>query len=222
MAEAVVVERKTAVGMLQANCVLLYDAAAKTAVFVDPGDEAARLHALLQECAPDWAHVHFLLTHGHFDHAGGLQELWELTGARGTVYVSALDEALVKTVPVQPAMFGMALRLKAPAMPLSYVVDGQELALSPGLIFTVIHTPGHTPGSVCYWHPARNTLYSGDTLFRLGVGRTDFPGGSEADMKHSVRDKLFAQLPDDTRVVPGHNESTTIAFEKAHNFFIRP
>lgn len=192
------------VGQLEANCYLVY-AAGGDAVVVDPGDEAPRVIDAARKRALTVRAI--LLTHGHFDHAGAAARLREATGA--PVVASVADEALLTGAPSLP-------RWLCPAEPVSIDVparDGERVRFGP-LEFEVIATPGHTPGSVCY--RLGDILFSGDTLFRESVGRTDL-GGSLPDLMASLA-KLVT-LPAATVVYPGHLSETTLEHEMRYNPF---
>lgn len=180
------------VGMLQTNCYIVRDEKGNCAV-VDPGDEPDRILDFLDEEGLTCKAI--LLTHGHFDHIGGLEPLHRATGA--PVVIGEGDRDCIKLTPDRIAR------------------QGEEISCGD-LVFEVTETPGHTPGGVCY--RCADALFSGDTLFRESVGRTDFPGGSFAVLRESL--KKLRELPfEDLAVYPGHMESTTLAHERACNPF---
>ncbi len=194
-------------GAYQANCVVLSDENGSLVV-IDPGDEAPRLLARLQESGETV--VAILLTHAHFDHLLAVRELQEVTGA--PLYVHAADAV---------ALSNTALSLIPPSR-LPYPLTADRL-LNDGdtvtagkLVLEVLHTPGHTPGSCCY--RCGDLLVTGDTLFRGSVGRTDFPGGSTAALFNSLR--RLAALPATLRVIPGHGEETTLDCERRCNPYL--
>ena len=200
------------VGPVQTNCYFLYREDTKDCVIVDPGDEAKRIKKFIedQELHP----VAILLTHGHFDHIMGLSDVME--DIKVPVYVEEAD---------LPMMMDGESNLSSGYMRGGYqfadavpVRDGQQLQIA-GFQFRVIHTPGHTPGGCCYYMEQEDVLFSGDTLFRTSVGRSDFPGGSASALVRSVKEKLLI-LPEETHVYPGHMEETTIGYEKRHNPFV--
>lgn len=200
------------VGSYEVNCSLV--STAGRALVVDPGSEGARLVRLLAQKGLEPAAI--LLTHGHFDHIGGVHELQ-----------AAFPDLPVYVHPDDTVMFGHPFNQSPPDYPLAprpaNIRDARSLATdAPALGFTApvetIHTPGHTPGGVCYHFPADALLLSGDTLFAGSAGRTDFPGGSMNRLMASL--KALTALPDATLVIPGHGPHTTIAAEKATNPFL--
>ena len=201
------------VGMLQCNCSVFGDEHSREAMVVDPGDETAsileavRRHGLTVKA--------IVITHAHIDHIGGAQKLKLATGA--PVYMNANDALLLKMMDVQAGWLGVRppepVAIDAPA------ADGDTLLVG-ATAFHVLATPGHTPGSICLWIPAERKLVAGDTLFLDGIGRTDLPGGDGRQILRSIRDKLLP-LPEETVVIPGHGENTTIGREKQFNYFLR-
>ncbi len=154
-----------------------------------------------------------LLTHGHFDHIAGLRHLRRQYGLRVAIHQDDAD-ALIRPELNGSMLFGDPLPPDPGADLL--LADGGDAVFSD-IAFRVIHTPGHTPGGCCFL--ADDLLFSGDTLFRMGVGRTDFPGASHKKIMQSIQEKLFS-LPDGTRVFPGHGPSSTIGDEKRRNPFV--
>ena len=198
------------VGIVRANCYLVWNDLA--CVLIDPGDDAERIETALQQLGKPLKAI--LLTHGHFDHVGAVKALKERY-PQVPVMIGALDEELLlEPERVYKGMLSRipdSLHLKADRL----LSDGDEINVN-GMRFTVIATPGHTPGSGCYYLEDNEILFSGDTLFHGSRGRTDFPGGSESEIMKSIREKLLKKLPDETAVLPGHNDSTTIGTEKVY------
>lgn len=201
--------RALSVGGLGTNCYIVTDNNRHAAV-IDPGDEAARILDMLKKHGAVLKAV--LLTHAHFDHMGALAALVQESGT--PVYVHRDDlSAMTDGVKNLSAVFGMPLRTVATATPLT---DGDTVTVGD-MTFTVLHTPGHTPGSCCY--RLDDVLFSGDTLFCESIGRTDFPGGDIHAMKASLARLLTLQ--GDITVYPGHDAPTTIAHEQQYNPYIR-
>jgi hydroxyacylglutathione hydrolase len=200
------------VGPLQTNCSIIADEATGQAAIVDPGDEAERIaRALARMGATAVALLH---THAHFDHIRGTAELAGLT--RAPIRLHAADRSLYDRLEEQAAFFG--LRAGPPLPPDSPISDGEVIRFGSSSL-RAIHTPGHTPGSTCFLlEGARSVLFSGDTLFRRSIGRTDLPGGDTEAILASIRERLFS-LPGSTPVVCGHGPATTIEEERQLNPF---
>lgn len=197
------------VGNLHTNCYIVGCERTGDAMLIDPGAEARRIRLRVTELG---VHVTtIVLTHFHFDHMLAARELHGYTGA--PLVIHAADAPLL-TQP--PALFHF-FRPNYPAGLVAdqVIQDGDRLKLGD-LHVQVLHTPGHSPGGISLWLAQEKILFSGDTLFREGVGRADFPGCSAEELLRSIRTKLLA-LPDDTTVYPGHGPATTIAHEKASN-----
>lgn len=203
------------VGPLQCNCTILADESTGEAVVIDPGDEPERILRALEDAK--LTPVALLHTHAHFDHIGGTRGVKEATGA--AIRLHPADRPLYDALPDQAALFG--LTAGAPLPPDAPLSDGETIAFGRHAL-TAIHTPGHTPGSTCFRLDGdRPALFSGDTLFRRSIGRTDLWGGDTEKILASIRERLFA-LPGDTRVVCGHGPDTTIGEEKRLNPFAGP
>lgn len=195
------------------NCYLLVDEATGAAAVVDPGWYGDAIKNALKAANADLQYI--LLTHGHFDHISGVYGLKKDTGAR--VIIHEMDgECLLD--PNKSLAAGNLPENPKPTQADISVVDGDVISLGESRI-KVMHTPGHTPGSVCYILENERVILSGDTLFCRTVGRTDFLGGSTADMDASIR-RLIA-LDGDYRVLPGHNRETTLNSERICNHWIR-
>lgn len=204
--------KKFLAGPLGTNCYLLVNEISKEALIVDPASCPERL----KECvAKENIRIRaILLTHAHFDHIMGIDDVIGLYGEM-PVYVHQEDMEMLEN----PALnlsgnYGMGYSYRGGTA----IRDGQILSLI-GYEIKVIHTPGHTPGGVCYYVESEEVLISGDTLFQDSVGRTDFPGGSASELVRSIKEKLFV-LPENTHVYPGHMGTTTIWHEKGHNPFV--
>jgi glyoxylase-like metal-dependent hydrolase (beta-lactamase superfamily II) len=201
------------VGLLQCNCSILGDEVMHEAIVVDPGDEIDRIMAALGEHSLTVKAI--VITHAHIDHIAGAQKLKALTGA--PVFLNPGDHELTQMMEAQASWLGMEtpepVEIDSPA------TDGATLTLG-GTAVHLIHTPGHTQGSVCLYIPAENKLIAGDTLFRDSVGRTDLPGGNTRKLLSSVKTRLLV-LPEQTLVYPGHGPATTIGREKDLNPFLQ-
>ncbi|MEO8592569.1 MAG: MBL fold metallo-hydrolase [Candidatus Solibacter sp.] len=201
------------VGMLQCNCSIFGDETTRQAMVIDPGDEIDEILKVLARHALTVTSI--VITHAHIDHIGGAQKLKRATGA--PVYMNPSDHELRQMLDVQAGWLGMstpeAVEIDVPAK------DGDTLLVGATEVH-VLHTPGHTQGSICLWLPELKTLVAGDTLFRDSIGRTDLPGGDSRQILQSIHAQLMP-LPGDTQVFPGHGDPTTIAREKQSNFFLR-
>jgi hydroxyacylglutathione hydrolase len=200
------------VGPLQCNCTILADEASGEAVVIDPGDEPDRILRALD--AMKLKTVALLHTHAHFDHITGTRRVKESTGA--SIRLHAADFPLYDALPDQAARFGLRA---GPALPPDAPLSDEDTIRFGRFVLRAIHTPGHTPGSTCFeLQGDRPVLFSGDTLFRRSIGRTDLWGGDTETILASIRGKLFA-LPGDVPVVCGHGPGTTIEEEKRLNPF---
>jgi glyoxylase-like metal-dependent hydrolase (beta-lactamase superfamily II) len=201
------------VGTLQCNCSIFGDEQTREALVVDPGDEIGRILQVLKRHGLTVKGI--VITHAHIDHIGGAQKLKKATGA--PVYMNPNDAALQKMMEVQAGWLGVetpdAVEIDSPAM------DGGKLVVG-ATEFHVLHTPGHTQGSISLWIPSEGKLVAGDTLFRDSIGRTDLPGGDSRQILRSIHEKLLP-LPEETVVFPGHGDSTTIGREKQFNYFLQ-
>ena len=196
------------------NTRIIYDSATQSALICDPGTDSLRLGEYLQ--AHQLSLKAIILTHGHLDHVGGAASL----ARRFNVPIigpAVTDEPLIAALQQQAQAFGLP---PAEGFSPQWVHDGDNLELLPQVNFSVITTPGHTPGGVSWYVSAAQIVLCGDTLFAGSVGRTDFPGGDFTALEHSIRDKLYA-LPEETRVLCGHGPDTTIGQERLYNSFVR-
>lgn len=205
-----------AVGLLQCNCTILGDETTREAIVVDPGDGAdlARLQDVLARHGLSVKAI--VITHAHIDHIGGAAKLKALTGA--PVYMNAADHDLYQHLDIQAAWLNMAPPERTDID--SDARDGGSLRLGEAELH-LLHTPGHTQGSVCLFCPAEHLLIAGDTLFRDSIGRTDLPGGDGRMILESIHMRLLT-LPEETEVICGHGAGTTIGREKERNPFLRP
>jgi hydroxyacylglutathione hydrolase len=202
------------VGPLRCNCTILGDEITHEAVVVDPGDNIPEILSRLQKHGLTLRQI--IITHAHIDHVGGAALLRKATGA--PVFLNQKDLGLLGMMEIQAGWLGVPTPEVVP--PDASADDG----LSVGLVTLpaeVLHTPGHTPGSICLYFPAQHLLLAGDTLFAGSIGRTDLPGGDGRRILRSLRERLLV-LPDATRVLPGHGPETTIGEEKQSNPFLQP
>jgi len=201
------------VGPLQCNCTILGDETAGEAIVIDPGEEVGRIHRRLTELGLKLKQI--LITHGHIDHVGGALKLKRLTGA--PILLNENDLPQLKIMDTQAGWLGMPTPETAP--PDELLIDGLTVGLD-AFPAQVIHTPGHTQGSICLHFAPLKLLVAGDTLFAGSIGRTDLPGGNYDQIIDSIESRLL-QLPEETKVLPGHGPATTIAAEHKSNPFLR-
>ena len=200
------------VGPLQCNCTILADEATREAIVVDPGDEISRIHRRLTELGLTLKQI--LVTHAHIDHVGGALKLKSLTGA--PIYLNENDLPLLQIMSAQAAWLGVETPATAP--PDESLTDGRLVGLD-AYPAQVIHTPGHTQGSICLHFAPLKMVLAGDTLFAGSIGRTDLPGGDYNQIIDSIHSRLLP-LPDETRVIPGHGPATTVGAERKSNPFL--
>ena len=196
------------------NCSLIWSKATKEAVLVDPGGEADRLLAAIDDLGLTLREI--WLTHGHLDHAGGADEIRERTGVP-VIGPHRDDQFWMDGIADQWAKYGHPGMGRA-VVPDRYLEDGDELTLG-GLTFHVVHTPGHTPGHVVIHNPDLAIAFVGDVIFQNSIGRTDFPKGDHAQLISSIKTKLFP-LGDHMQFVPGHGPTSTFGRERQHNPFL--
>jgi hydroxyacylglutathione hydrolase len=221
------------VGMLQCNCSILGDQVTREGIVVDPGDDVEHILDILRRHGLKIRAI--VSTHTHIDHVGGLAALHRATGA--PVLIHEADIELYRHLDIQAQWLGVPTPAQTSIK--DFVKEGDTLRWG-GFEAGVLHTPGHTPGSISLLvkpgmalpdaepetissgaNPrAEARLLSGDTLFRESIGRTDLWGGSHPQILDSIREKLLV-LPDDIVVYPGHGDTTTIGFEREHNPFLR-
>jgi len=206
------------VGALQCNCSILGDEDTREAIVVDPGDEVERILAVLKKHRLQAKTI--INTHAHFDHVGSCADLKEVTGA--AIWLHRADLSIYETAPRQAQMFAEYGVDPVRVTPVDqFIRDGDGLQVGK-LAAQIIHTPGHTPGSLSLHLPgsARDLLLAGDTLFQGSIGRTDLPGGDFDQILKSIKDRLL-RLDDETEVWPGHGPRTTIGRERRTNPFLR-
>lgn len=199
------------VGMVQTNCYVAFNTKTKEAIIIDPADQAEKIQEKITE--KGIRPVAILLTHGHFDHIMAVETLASVY--KVPVYAHTEESDILKNSSLN--LSTMAQR-EVSIEPDVKVKDNQDLVLA-GFHIQVLHTPGHTKGSACYYIEDEEVLFSGDTLFQESVGRTDFPTGSSVEIVRSIKEKL-AILPNNVQVYPGHEGATTIGHEKMYNPFI--
>lgn len=198
-------------GVCQTNCYFVYEAGKKEVLVFDPADKGDYIYNRLKDNG--FAVAAILLTHGHFDHIWGVEELKALSGAK--VYAWEEEKEVCEDADLNVSgNVGRACTVTADF----YVKDGEEITIA-GITCRLIGTPGHTKGSCCYYFESDKILISGDTLFQESVGRTDLPTGSMSMLVRSAKERLLS-LPEDVKVYPGHGDSTTIGHEKKYNAFL--
>ena len=201
------------VGPLQCNCSILGDEVSREAIVVDPGDDISRIVSTLEQHRLTVKQI--IVTHAHIDHIAGAQRLKKLTGA--PILYNQSDLPLVKLMDIQAGWLGIPTPEVAP--PDANLEDGQIVSIA-GLTGSILHTPGHTEGSVCLYLPDQTLLLAGDTLFSGSIGRTDLPGGNSGKLLQSIHNSLLT-LPEDVIVIPGHGPKTSIGVEKESNPFLQ-
>jgi glyoxylase-like metal-dependent hydrolase (beta-lactamase superfamily II) len=200
------------VGPLQCNCTILGDPLTHEAVVIDPGEEIGRIATRLKELGLTLTQI--LITHAHIDHIGGALKLKRLTGA--PILLNENDLPLLAMMEQQAGWLGIETPEVAP--PDASLADGMRVGLA-AYPAQVLHTPGHTLGSVCLYFQPLNLLVAGDTLFAGSIGRTDLPGGNSRQLLSSIHSRLLV-LPEETYVLPGHGPLTTIGAERERNPFL--
>jgi hydroxyacylglutathione hydrolase len=199
------------VGSYQVNCYITGDSESNEVIVIDPGFNGSQIIALIE--SKKYKPVGIVLTHGHGDHIGAVLEIKEKYDI--PLYMHKFDLEMVTDT--EKNFSKWILGEKASLTPDVYLSDGDIINVGAQK-FEVIHTPGHTPGGICL--KGEHALFTGDTLFRESIGRTDLPGGSSEQLIHSIKTKLI-DYPEDTKIFPGHSLSSTIAHEKIYNYFLR-
>lgn len=205
--------RSFAVPPLDCNCSIIGDPLTKQAIVVDPGGDSARILKELEELGLTVAYI--VHTHAHFDHFLASGEMKRATGA--PLWLHKADKTLWENLEMQCQVFGVPY---APAPPPDrWLKDDEELTLGEvkGL---ALHTPGHTPGSMCFHFPSARMVIAGDTLFRGSIGRTDLWGGDAQAIEQSIKSRLYT-LDEGTRVITGHGPETRIGDELRYNLYVR-
>ncbi len=197
------------VGSLQSNCYIVYDEKSLESLVIDPGEDAERI---IKQIEDERLKVRYIVcTHGHFDHIGAVATLRRKTGAAIVLHRQEIE------IYRHAAEFAESwdFHIEQPPEPHLFVEEGSELIVG-GLVFSVLHTPGHSPGGICLY--GQGVLFSGDTIFAGSVGRTDFYGGDVGELKKSFR--RLISLPQDTVILSGHGGRSTIGNEIITNFFV--
>ena len=202
--------KKLVVGPLASNCYIVGSESSKEGMIIDPGDEAEVISRKVKDLELNVKSV--VLTHTHIDHIGALKEVKEATGAEVAIHG---DDAQAFQAKSATTMLGLSY--PTPPPPDRLLKDGNNIDIGD-LHFLVLHTPGHSPGSICLL--GQGMVFSGDTLFNYGIGRADLPGGSYSQLMNSIHTKLMI-LPDNTVVYPGHGPKTTIGTERTDNPFLQ-
>ena len=204
--------RGVVVGVFQENCWVIGNRRTGEAICIDPGDQAEDILAMAREMGVKIKAI--ANSHAHVDHILGVGDIKNETGAR---FLMHRDEAAIAAQAAKSALMLVGREVADPPTPDYHPEDGDVVEVE-GVKLTVIHTPGHTPGSLSYY--TEGMLFSGDTLFAGSIGRTDLPGGDYEQEMASIIDKLLI-LPDETRVLPGHMQETRIDAERQMNPFVR-
>lgn len=201
--------KRLPVGALEGNCYIVYNEDSREAMIIDPGDEPDRIMDLIRK---DGISVKYIVcTHAHFDHVGAIPDLKQETGAK--IIMHEDESQVYEAAKKMAAMWGFYI--EDMPKPDIFVQEGDHIELGD-MKFEVMHTPGHSPGSMCLY--GHGILFSGDTVFAGSIGRTDFPGGSLENMRKSFR--RIISLPEETEILSGHGPKTTVEREKRDNFFI--
>lgn len=201
------------VGPFAANCYIVGSSTTKQGMIIDPGAEAETILTTVQQMGLSISSI--VITHAHIDHVGALREVQEKTHAQFAIHEA--EKGFLSTAPMRMLTSLRISPVKSPPRPDRMLKDGDRVDVGD-LHFVVLHTPGHSSGGMCLL--GHGVVFSGDTLFNLGIGRTDFPGMSHERLMNSIREKLMV-LPDETVVYPGHGPATTIGDERRGNPFLQ-
>jgi len=201
--------KKLIVGPFGSNCYIVGSESSKEGMIIDPGDEAEVILRNVKDLGLEIRSI--VLTHGHIDHIGALKEVKEATGAEVAIHTDEAD-----SLQSQPLSTLLGISYPTPLPPDRLLQDGDSIDIGD-LHFLVLHTPGHSPGGICLL--GEGVVFSGDTLFNYGIGRTDLPGGSHSQLMNSIHTRLMT-LPDNTVVYPGHGPETTSGPERRDNPFL--
>lgn len=198
-------------GPLETNCYLVMNAETNQAIVIDPGMNPGALVRRIQDLDVEA----IVLTHAHFDHMGGVDEVRQLK--KCPVYIHDLEAEWLTNAKLNGSLMWSQVTAPLTTEPAEYALEDRQKLELIGHTFQVMHTPGHSPGSVSLL--CGSDLFAGDVLFRMSVGRTDLPGGRQNDLLDSIHQKLF-KLEDDVKVYPGHGPRTTIGFERQNNPYV--
>lgn len=201
--------KKLMVGPFATNCYIVGSESGKEGMIIDPGAEVNQILSSVKDTGLDIKFI--VLTHGHMDHVGALKEAKEAIGADVAIHTDDAQSLQEQSLGI---LFGLSC--PPPPSPDRLLEDGESINIGD-LRFLVLHTPGHTPGGICLL--GEGIVFSGDTLFNYGIGRTDLPGGSYSQLMNSIQTKLMV-LPDSTVVYPGHGPDTSIGAERQGNSFL--
>lgn len=202
--------KRLPLGIYQANCYVIWDGKTKKSAIIDPGGDFQSLNSFIQK---NNLNVEFIiLTHGHADHIGAVIDAKEQYNAKVLIHNEDYEMLKNKNINHSDKMGYGIIEVEADKK----LEENHEIKIG-STILSIIHTPGHTRGSICI--RTENVLFSGDTLFAGSIGRTDLEGGSFEDIIKSIKEKIIT-LPDDTQIYPGHGSSTTVIIEKKSNPFL--
>ena len=200
------------VGPFAANCYIVGSTSTNQGMIIDPGADASTIMRTVQQTGLSISII--VITHAHMDHVGAIREVQQKTNAKFAIHEA--EKGFVFSTPMRMLTSLGVSPVKSPPRPDRLVKDGDLIDLGD-LHFEVLYTPGHSSGGICLL--GHGVVFSGDTLFKLGIGRTDFPGMSHERLMNSIREKLMV-LPDETVVYPGHGPPTTIGDERRRNPFL--